>query len=131
MEIAWGRFFRQFRKDRGLSLEEAVEGANCAPSTLSRFERGQADVNVDIISKIMDNISMTTFDMEIFLSTQPDYWSADFISLYKAGQTDKIKQQAQAYNENHTEENPLPYVKLKKLMYKLASTPPEKIPVNR
>lgn len=130
MESSWGRFFRQFHKDRGLSLEEATQGADCAPSTLSRFERGLVDVNVANISKIMGNLSMNTLDVRMFLSGNPEHWRENFINSYRAGLVDNIAQQARVYIDRHQETDPLPSVKLRKLMYTLASTPPEKLSVD-
>lgn len=66
-----GEYFRQFRKDRGLSLTQAVATADCSAAALSRFERDQSDLSLAAIEQIMQNLRLTTSDFYTLLTQQP------------------------------------------------------------
>lgn len=66
-----GEYFRQFRKDRGLSLTQAVATADCSAAALSRFERDQSDLSLAAIKQIMQNMRLTTNDFYTLLTQQP------------------------------------------------------------
>ena len=51
-ELPLGEKLRLIRKDRGLSLENIAHDTGCSVATLSRLERGEADVDGDTLAAI-------------------------------------------------------------------------------
>ncbi|WP_127848838.1 helix-turn-helix domain-containing protein [Lacticaseibacillus hulanensis] len=67
-----GGFFRQFRQDRGLNLNQAVAGAGCSAAALSRFERGQNDLSIHSVRQILRNLQMDLHDFLSFTDSLPE-----------------------------------------------------------
>ncbi|WP_407891084.1 helix-turn-helix domain-containing protein [Lacticaseibacillus sp. N501-2] len=67
-----GAFVRQVRKDRHLSLDDAVVDAGCSAASLSRFERDQSDLSLASMRQILHNIQLTYYDLEHFQEQRQD-----------------------------------------------------------
>ncbi|KRM87001.1 helix-turn-helix domain-containing protein [Lacticaseibacillus thailandensis] len=122
-QTSWGHFMRRFRKDRGMSLAEAVKGAHCAPSTLSRFERDEADISINSMKQIMANLVMNTWDFREHVTDNAEYFTDNKLYYFMSGKTDRLRQLAAAYSAQHSEQRPMPAVAYTKLIYRLAIEP--------
>lgn len=67
-----GEYMHQFRKDRGLTLNEAVAESGCSAAALSRFERGVSDISVTSMQRIITNLQFTAHDFFNYNQSRTD-----------------------------------------------------------
>ncbi|WP_225047977.1 helix-turn-helix domain-containing protein [Lacticaseibacillus kribbianus] len=102
-----GAYFRQFRQSRGLSLEAASANTGCSPAALSRFERGQNDLNVATVGRLLTNLRLAVQDLMWFDTTRTDLLDITDYYAFLAGDTAKLRAKAAAYSRTHKDAWPL------------------------
>lgn len=65
-------FIKQWRKFRGLTMEQMAEGLELSNSTLSRVERGRQAANTDLLEKIATMLGCTVGDLLMRDPRKPD-----------------------------------------------------------
>lgn len=118
-----GSFFQQFRKGRGITLAEAVQGANCSAAALSRFERDQSDLSVSNVSHILENLQLTVHDFLLFQTDQPGVLDPSVYSKFIGGRTAALGQDAYRYAEAHAIDKDLPMIKYAQFLFALCQRP--------
>lgn len=89
--LSIGEFVRQVRKNRKLSLDDAVIDAGCSAASLSRFERDQSDLSLSSMRQILSNLQLTYYDLEHFQEQRQDNLARLTYFLFIAQDTDALK----------------------------------------
>jgi len=110
-----GEKLRLIRKDRGLSLENIAHGTGCSVATLSRLERGEADVDNDVLTAIRKTLDVenaplleeecTFFESRLWL------WN-DLLASDRLQEAKEIQQEMSSVLQ-------LPYIQNISLLYSL------------
>ncbi|WP_461226670.1 helix-turn-helix domain-containing protein [Lacticaseibacillus suihuaensis] len=117
-----GGFFRQFRKDRGITLEAATAGAGCSPAALSRFERDQNDLSVATVGRLLANLQLTAHDFLAYTRARPGAMTHDALAAFIAGDVAGLTAQQAAFAKAHPRPT-TPAAAYTALVYRLALAP--------
>lgn len=99
--LSIGEFVRQVRKDRKLSLDEAVADAGCSTASLSRFERDQSDLSLTSMRQILANLQLTYYDLEHFQEQRQDNLARLAYFLFIAQDLPRLSNWTSNYREAH------------------------------
>lgn len=99
--LSIGEFVRQVRKDRKLSLDDAVADAGCSTASLSRFERDQSDLSLASMHQILTNLQLTYYDLEHFQEQRQDSLARLAYFLFIAQDLPRLSNWASNYREAH------------------------------
>lgn len=94
METWVGQYFQQFRTSRGIGVRQAGRGLSSA--SVSRFERGLADISVNAAAKLMFNIGMDGNDLTDALR-QHQRTFPRVLNDFVLGDRAQVKQNVTAY----------------------------------
>ncbi|WP_056975842.1 helix-turn-helix domain-containing protein [Lacticaseibacillus sharpeae] len=81
----FGSFIQQLRKDRGITLTEAVAGSGCSPAALSRYERGLSDISVTSMQSIITNLQLTVKDFLHHYTARTDVITKNTLYAFISG----------------------------------------------
>ncbi|WP_179396095.1 helix-turn-helix domain-containing protein [Lacticaseibacillus absianus] len=118
-----GGFFRQFRKERGLSLEEACANTGCSPAALSRFERDQSDLSVANVTQLIGNLRLAAHDLLWFDASREDLLDISVYYAFLAGDTATLHTKAAAYTRTHPLKARWPLNGLVQLLFSVSQWP--------
>lgn len=99
--LSIGEFVRQVRKDRKLSLDDAVADAGCSTASLSRFERDQSDLSLTSMRQILANLQLTYYDLEHFQEQRQDNLERLAYFLFIAQDLPRLSNWTSNYREAH------------------------------
>lgn len=99
--LSIGEFVRQVRKDRKLSLGDAVADAGCSTAALSRFERDQSDLSLASMRQILSNLQLTYYDLEHFQEQRQDNLARLAYFLFIAQDFPRLSNWNTNYREAH------------------------------
>ena len=70
--VEYGKTLRMIRKHKGITLEKLADGI-CSVSFLSKFERGDSDITLGLMTRLLENLMMN-FDEFLYIhhDYQPD-----------------------------------------------------------
>ncbi|MDD7758034.1 MAG: helix-turn-helix domain-containing protein [Aerococcus suis] len=83
MEI--GKYYREFRKDRDISLKDASQGI-VSYSFLSKFERGESEITISSLISLIHRLNMSTTEFFAYID---DYDSTKELFLEEINQAYK------------------------------------------
>src|SRR5690625_4054848 len=83
MVIEYGQTLRMIRKQKGITLKKLAEGI-CSVSFLSKFERGDSDITLGLMTRILDKLMM---NFDEFLYVHHDFQTSELERFFKATQT--------------------------------------------
>lgn len=77
--MTYGTTLRTIRKRKGITLQVLASGV-CSVSFLSKFERGESDISLDLMTRLLDNLMIP---FEEFLFIHRDYLLDDVQHFFK------------------------------------------------
>lgn len=114
--LSIGEFVRQVRKDRKLSLDEAVADAGCSTASLSRFERDQSDLSLTSMRQILANLQLTYYDLEHFQEQRQDNLARLAYFLFIAQDLPRLSNWTSNYREAHRQHADHPSIQFGQLI---------------
>lgn len=94
METWVGQYFQHFRTSRGIGVRQAGRGLSSA--SVSRFERGLADISVNAAAQLMFNIGMDAYDITDAMRRHQRTFPS-ILNDFVLGHRGQIKQTVTAY----------------------------------
>ncbi|SHG58662.1 helix-turn-helix domain-containing protein [Ornithinibacillus halophilus] len=83
MFTEYGKTLRMIRKQKGITLERLADGV-CSVSFLSKFERGESDITLGLMTRLLENIMM---NFDEFLYIHHDYQPDKLEQFFKTTQS--------------------------------------------
>src|SRR5690625_5101224 len=90
MLIEYGKTLRMIRKHKGITLKKLAEGIGSV-SFLSKFEGGESDIRLGLMTRILDKIMM---NFDEFLYVHHDIHPSELDRFFKATQTAYLNRDA-------------------------------------
>lgn len=81
--MEYGKTLRLIRKQKGITLEKLADGV-CSVSFLSKFERGNSDVTLGLMTRLLEKLMM---DFDEFLYVHHDFQPNKLEQFFKAANT--------------------------------------------
>ena len=92
MFVEYGKTLRMIRQQKGITLKQLADNI-CSVSFLSKFERGDSDITLSLMTKLLDKLMMN-FDEFLFIHNdyQPDQLEQFFKTAGTAYLSRDVKQ---------------------------------------
>lgn len=83
MFVEYGKTLRMIRHQKGITLKQLAEGV-CSVSFLSKFERGDSDITLGLMTKLLEKLMM---NFDEFLFIHHDYQPDQLEQFFNAART--------------------------------------------
>ncbi|MFD1429363.1 helix-turn-helix domain-containing protein [Lacticaseibacillus mingshuiensis] len=104
-QMTIGEFFKKMRKNRGLTLEEAVAGAHYSPAALSRFERNETDLSVEDAVPIIANLQITAPNFKRFMDNNDGQLTTQLYTAFFSRDKAAIAKLAAGFETAHKDDH--------------------------